>query len=88
MSFKKLMPLVMLIAIIVIGAAFLPQILGTVDAGQSTNISQEYKDQLNSTKDVSIVTISLSRWVAPILGVVALVIAISAIPMKSGKRRY
>lgn len=86
MSFTKMMPLLILIAVIVIGASFLPQILGTVEAGQSPNISQEYKDQLNSTRDVSIVSVSISRYVAPVLGVVFLCWAILSLSGKKGKR--
>lgn len=70
MSFRKMMPLLILIAVIVIGAAFMPLILGTVDAGKSTNISQEYQDQINSSNNVNIVTVSLSRYAGLVLGIV------------------
>jgi len=85
MSVQKLIPLMIVIAIMVLGAAFMPLILGSVDAGKSTNLSQEYKDQLNGTNNVNILTISTTKFVAPILGVIAIVMAIS---MFAKKRRF
>jgi len=82
MSVQKLIPLMVVIAIMVLGAAFMPLILGSVDAGKSTNLSQEYKDQLNSTNDVNILTVSITKFVAPILGVVAIVMAIGVFAKK------
>ena len=76
MSFKKLIPILILAVFFVLGASFLPQILGSVEAGQDDNISQAYKDQVNSTRDVSIVTITMIKWFGVVLGVVGLVIAI------------
>jgi len=82
MSLKKMMPLLIIIAIMVLGAAFMPLILGSVDAGKSTNMSQEYQDQLNSTNDVNILTISTTKFVAPILAVIAIVMAIGVFSKK------
>jgi len=82
MSVQKLIPLMIVIAIMVIGAAFMPLILGSVDEGKSTNLSQAYKDQLNSTNDVNVLTISTTKFVAPILGVVAIVMAIGVFRKK------
>ena len=82
MSFRKIMPLLIIIAFVVLGASFLPQILGTVEAGQSSNISQEYQDQINSTRSVSILTISISKFVGLIFAIVVLVLAILAIGKK------
>jgi len=76
MSLKKMMPLLIIIAIMVLGAAFMPLILGSVDAGKSTNLSQEYQDQINGTNDVNILTISTTKFIAPILAVIAIVMAI------------
>lgn len=82
MSFKKMFPLLILIAIVVLGASFLPLILGSVDAGKSTNISTEYHNQLNGTNQVGILTVSTSKFVAPILAIVFLVCAILYIGKK------
>jgi len=82
MSLQKMMPLFIIIAIMVLGAAFMPLILGSVDEGKSTNLSQEYKDQLNSTNDVNILTISTTKFVAPILAVIAIVMAIGVFSKK------
>jgi len=85
MSFKKIMPLVILAAVIVLGATFLPLVLGTVEAGKSANISTEYSNQLNSTDDLNVLTISGVKFVAPMLGIVILIIIIGAFSSK--KRR-
>ncbi len=77
MSFKKMMPVLILIVFVILGATFLPQIMGSVEKGQDTSISQEYKDQLNSTKDVSIVTVGFTKFLSPILGVLALIIVVT-----------
>ena len=82
MSLKKMMPLLIIIAILVLGAAFMPLILGSVDASKSTNLSQEYQDQLNSTNNVNILTISTTKFVAPILAVIAIVMAIGVFSKK------
>jgi len=82
MSLKKMMPLLIIIAIMVLGAAFMPLILGSVDAGKSTNLSQEYQDQINGTNDVNILTISTTKFIAPILAVIAIVMAIGIFSKK------
>ena len=82
MGLKKMFPLLILIAVLVIGASFLPLILGSTDAGRSANISTDYQNQLNNTNDVSIVTISISRYVAPVLGMIFLCMAILYIGKK------
>jgi len=84
MSFKKIMPLIILAAVMILGATFLPLILGTVEAGKSTNISDDYNNQLNSTDDLNVVTISSVKFVAPILGVIIIIIAIGTF---SGKKK-
>lgn len=76
MSFGKMLPLLILIAFLVFGASFLPQIMGSVEAGQDDNISQVYKDQVNSTRDASLVTMSFSKYLTLFLGIVALVTAV------------
>jgi flagellar biogenesis protein FliO len=76
MSFKQMMPVLILIVFVILAASFLPQIMGSIEKGQSTNISQEYKDQLNSTKDVSLITVGFTKFLSPILGVLALIIAV------------
>lgn len=85
MSFSKLVPILILAAIMVLGASFMPQILGSVEAGQDDSISQAYKDQVNSTRDVSIVTITTTKFFAPILGVLGLVIAVMWLSKASRK---
>jgi len=82
MSFKKMFPLIILIAITVLGASFLPLILGSVDAGKSTNMSTEYQNQLNGTNEVGILTISVNKFVAPVLGIVFLCMAVLYIGKK------
>ncbi len=76
MSFNKLLPILILIGFVVFGASFLPQIMGSVEAGQDVNLSQTHKDQVNSTRDASIVTMGFSKYIAILLGVVALIIAV------------
>jgi len=84
MNFKKMMPLVILAAVVILGATFLPLVLGTVEAGKSANISTEYSNQLNSTDDLNVITISSVKFVAPILGIVIIIIALGIF---SGKKR-
>ena len=84
MSFRNIMPLIILAAIMVLGAAFLPLVLGTVEAGQSANLSADYTNQLNSTDDLNVVTISAVKFVAPILGIIIIIIAVGIF---SGKKR-
>ena len=74
MSFNKIIPIIVLIGIIVIGAGFVPQILGTVEAGNDANISVTYQSQLNSTRDVSIVTITITKFFSPMLAVLVIII--------------
>ncbi len=90
MSFSKLLPVVMLAAILVLGVSFLTQTLGSVEKGQDPNLSQTFKDQVNGTRDTSIITISTAKLIAPILGALALIVAISWIlkTSKSKRRRY
>jgi len=85
MSLKKMIPLMMLIAIMVLGAAFMPLILGSISEARSTTLPQNYSDQLNSTDDVNILTVSTTKFVAPILAVIAIIMAISVF---SKKQRY
>jgi len=85
MSVQKLIPLMVVIAIMVLGAAFMPLILGSIDEGRSPTMPQNYSDQLNGTNKVNVLTVSTTKFVAPILGVVAIVMAIS---MFAKKRRF
>ncbi len=71
-----MLPMLILIAFVVLGASMLPQIMGSVEAGQDDNISQAYKNQLNSTRDVNIITVSYTKYIGLLLGVVALVGAV------------
>ncbi len=73
MSFAKMLPLLILIAFVIVGVSFLPQIMGAVEEGQITNLSQEYKDQINATRDVNITTLSITRHIPLLLGIVALI---------------
>ncbi len=76
-GFKNMMPLLILIAVLVFGVSFMIQMMGTVEAGADTaNLSQPYQDQLNSTRDANIITVSFSKYIGLLLGVVALIIAI------------
>ena len=84
MSFKNIMPLIILAAIMILGATFMPLILGTVEAGQSANLSTDYSNQLNSTDDLNVVTISAVKFVAPILGIIIIIIALGTF---SGKKK-
>ena len=76
MSFAKMLPSLILIAFFIFGVSFLPQIMGSVEEGQSANISQEYKDQINASRDTAITTMSITRYIPLMLGVVALVGAV------------
>ena len=72
-----MLPLLILIAFFILGISFLPQILGSVESGQdNTNLSQEYKDQINASRDTAIVTMSITRYIPLMLGVAALVGAV------------
>lgn len=74
MSFKKIMPLLVLAAFLILGSQYIVLISGSADAG--SNVSVQYQSQLNTTRDVNIATISFVKFLAPILGFVIIIIAI------------
>ena len=77
MSFKKMLPLLILIAFGIIANSFLPQLLGSVEAGSdTTNMTSAMQNQINSTRDVSITTMSVTRYIPLLLGVCALIGAV------------
>ncbi|MDP1614762.1 MAG: hypothetical protein Q8L68_03100 [Methylococcales bacterium] len=77
MGFKQLIPIILIAVLLLLGSQFMIYQLGSVEAG--SNVTGEYLEQMNSTRDSSIVTISVVKLIAPILGVVALMIAIGTI---------
>ncbi len=77
MGFKKMMPIVLIAVLLLLGSQFMIYQLGSVEA--TSNLSEQYQEQLNSTRNSSIITISVVKFLAPILGVVALMIAIRTI---------
>lgn len=77
MSFKKILPIAFLIVFFVVAAVFLPLMLGNVEAGQTANLSQEYKNQLNASRDTSISVLVITKYIAYILAIVALVLTLS-----------
>ncbi len=77
MGFKKMMPIVLIAVLLLLGSQFMIYQLGSVEA--TSDVSGQYQEQLNATRDSSIITISVVKFLAPILGVVALMIAIRAI---------
>lgn len=83
MSFNKLVPIFILAAFFILGSSFMVMTMGSVESG--SNVSESYKPQFNSTRDASLVTITATKYIAPILGVVGLVIAVVWIG-KSTKR--
>ena len=85
MSFKKMLPLLILIAFVILANSFLPQILGSVEAGSDTaNMTTAMQNQTNSTRDVSITTMSVTRYIPLLLGVCVLIGAVMFI----SKRKY
>ena len=82
MSFSKIIPIVILILFIIFAVAIIPQINGSIEAGQNQNLSQDYKNQINSTRDISMTTVVMTRYITPVLGVLILIIAISYINKK------
>ena len=77
MNFKHMLPLLFLIAFGIIANSFLPQLLGSVEAGSDTaNMSQAMKNQTNSTRDVSITTMSVTKFIPLLLGATALIGAV------------
>jgi len=77
MSFKKMLPLLILIAFGIIANSFLPQILGSVEAGSDTaNMTTAMQNQTNATRDVSITTMTVTKHIPLLLGVCALIGAV------------
>lgn len=74
MSFKKLIPLLVLAAFLILGSQYLVLISGTTDVG--ANVSSQYQSQYNTTRDVNITTISFTKFLAPLIGFVAIVVVI------------
>ena len=86
MSFKKMLPLLILIAFGILANSFIPQIVGSVEDGSDTvNMSQAMRNQTNATRDVSITTLSVTRYIPLLLGVCALIGAVVFIA-KSNRR--
>ena len=77
MSFKKMLLLLILIAFGIIANSFLPQILGSVEAGSDTaNMTTAMQNQTNATRDVSITTMTVTKHIPLLLGVCALIGAV------------
>lgn len=74
MSFKKMIPLLFLIAFLILGSQYLVLISGTTEA--NSNVTAEYRGQFNTTRDVNITTISFVKFLAPTVGFVAIVVAV------------
>lgn len=75
MSFKKMMPIVILAVFFFIGSQFLIYVSGSADAGG--NVSAAYEGQVNSTRDINITTISMVKFLSPIFMILVLVAALS-----------
>ena len=81
-----MLPLLILIAFVILANSFLPQILGSVEDGSDiVNMSQAMRNQTNATRDVSITTLSVTRYIPLLLGVTALIGAVIFIS-KSNRR--
>lgn len=74
MSYKKLVPLIFLAAFFILGSQYLILISGTTEA--NSNVTTEYQGQFNTTRDVNITTISFVKFIAPLIGFVALVVVV------------
>ncbi len=74
MSFKKMMPIVILTVFFFLGAQYLINVSGSADAG--ANVSAAYEQQYNSTRDINISTISMVKFLSPIFMILVLVAAL------------
>lgn len=81
---KKLLEVAAIGAMLILGTTFLIYIMAATDDGVDLT-GTDYEDQYDSSTDLALLTISMMKIIAPILGVVALVVAMYYIK-KAAKR--
>ena len=72
---KKLLEVAAVGALLIIGTTFLIYMMAATDEGVDVE-GTAYEDQHNSSTDLAILTISIMKFIAPILGVVGLIVAV------------
>ena len=82
MSFKKIMPLLIILILFVLGPTYAIYMLGSAEAG--SNVTASYQGQFNGTRDNTITTIAILKPVALILGIVILIVVIGYITKHHG----
>lgn len=80
---KGLLGVAAVAAILILGTTFLIYMLAATDEGVDLEGS-EYEDQHNSSTALAITTLSMMKFIAPILGVIALIIAMYYIKKHAG----
>ena len=70
-GFKTLLPVILLVALLLLGTQFMVNSLGSLD--QNSNVSSAYQGQYNDTRDTSIVTLSITKEMPLIIGAVAII---------------
>lgn len=70
-GFKILLPVVLLVALFLLGTQFMVNSLGSLD--QHSNVSSAYQGQYNDTRDTSITTLSITKEIPLVIGAVAII---------------
>lgn len=70
-GFKILIPVLLLIALMLLGSQFMVNSLGSLDA--HSNVSAAYQGQYNDTRDTSITTLAVMKELPLIIGAVAII---------------
>ena len=74
MSFKKIMPLLIILVLFIIGPTYAIYMLGSAETGSSVNAS--YQGQFNGTRTNTITTLSIIKMISMIIGIVILIVAV------------
>ena len=74
MSFKKIMPLLIILVLFIIGPTYAIYMLGSAEAGST--VSAPYQGQFNGTRDNTITTLAILKPISLIIGIVILIVAI------------
>lgn len=70
-GFKILLPVILLVALFLLGTQFMVNSLGSLD--QNSNVSSAYQGQYNDTRDTSITTLSITKELPLVLGAFAII---------------
>lgn len=80
MTIKKILPLVFLGAMFCVGIPYLALMMGATDDGAS--VSSDYQDQYDTTTDLVILTLSMAKFIVPLIGFLILIVILGVYKKK------